>query len=216
MLKGIIFDWDGVLVDSIRLQHQFMEQLCNKYNKNYPFKSSEHVRQNWREPFFEVYESFGFDWKNDQPHIAQEFRTFMNKSTIPFIPGMPEVIKELAQNNIKLGIASSNLSSIIRTNLEKEDLHHCVSTVITGDDVKVHKPDPTSINHCREKMGLLSSEAIYVGDQPIDVIAARKADMPCIAVSWGWANREKIEQARPDYIVETPQELLSLLDSLLS
>lgn len=211
MLKGVIFDWDGVLVDSIQLTHEFLTHMCTQRGLNYPFASAEHLRKNWREPFNEFYDSMGFNWNKDHPLLREAFQAFMTKNHLPFFAGMKEILAELSSRSTKIGIASSNRSIVIRTSLQRHSIEHCVHAVLTADDVTVHKPDPAVVLHCLEKMGLSAGDVVFVGDQPSDVVAAHRAGIRSVAVTWGWADKTKLHDAKADYVVDMPDELRAVL-----
>lgn len=214
MLKAIIFDWDGVIVDSFKLQHQFMKFLCRKYSKRYPFSSLADARKHWYEPFTKLYNSFGFSWKKDEPFIAADFRKFMTKRKIPVVKGIHSVLDKLSKNKFKIAIASSNRDLVIKTVLKKHRLLNYIDKIITIDEVSTPKPSPKIILKCLKQMKTKANEAIYIGDQPVDVTAARKAKVKCIAVSWGWSSKAKLVKARPDYLADSTKQLLNMINSI--
>jgi phosphoglycolate phosphatase len=55
------------------------------------------------------------------------------------------------------------------------------------------------------------SEVIYVGDEDRDIIAAKKAKIKNIAVSWGYNSKNKLRQLNPDFLVNSPKEMVSYL-----
>ena len=54
------------------------------------------------------------------------------------------------------------------------------------------------------------SEVIYIGDETRDIVAAQKAGIRCVAVTWGFNSRKALEAHRPDYLIHSPQELFRL------
>jgi len=212
MLKGVIFDWDGVLVNSMQVQHEYWQKLCSKHGKEYPYKSVDEVRRVFFEPFTEFYNQLGFDWGRDGQMLAQEFGEHMTNAQIPLFEGTSALLEEFSHLN--LGIASANRSKVIHHRLEKEGLFQHFKAITTADDVSLHKPDPEPLLHCAGKLGLSTSDVVYVGDQTYDIIAAQRAGIRSVAVTWGWGFKEKLVEEKPDHIVHSMEELRNVLNTL--
>ena len=91
-------------------------------------------------------------------------------------------------------------------------LEQFFDVVVGSDDTDRHKPDPAPLEHA---LGLLDAgrdEAVYVGDSPFDIRAAKGAGMHSIAVTWGGIHpRERLEAEEPDAVVASAEELLAAL-----
>ncbi len=84
--------------------------------------------------------------------------------------------------------------------------------VVGSEDTERHKPNPEPILHALEHLGVGAGTAAYVGDSPFDIGAARAAGVHAVAVTWGGIHtRERLEQERPDAVVDRPEELLAVL-----
>ena len=64
---------------------------------------------------------------------------------------------------------------------------------------------------CMKRLNSLPEETVYIGDMDGDMMAGRRAGVKVIGVTWGWHKKEKLEQHKPDLIVESPQELLEAI-----
>ena len=81
--------------------------------------------------------------------------------------------------------------------------------IVTGDDTERHKPAPDPLLLALAQLGANASTAVYVGDSPFDVQAAKAAGMTAVAVGWGRIHpRERLEAETPDVLVDWPEELL--------
>jgi pyrophosphatase PpaX len=84
--------------------------------------------------------------------------------------------------------------------------------VVGFEDTSSHKPDPEPVLLAIEQLGGTPDEAVYVGDSPFDIRAAKAAGMFAVAVTWGRIHdRARLEAEEPDAIVDTAAELLGLL-----
>ena len=91
-------------------------------------------------------------------------------------------------------------------------LEHFFDVVVGADDTERHKPDPQPLQHALERLGADRDDAVYVGDSPFDIRAAKGAGMHSIAVTWGRIHpRERLEAEAPDAVVDTAEELLAAL-----
>ena len=91
-------------------------------------------------------------------------------------------------------------------------LEQFFDVVVGSDDTERHKPDPAPLAHALELLGANRDDAVYVGDSPFDIRAAKAAGMHSVAVTWGRIHpRERLEAEEPDTVVETAEELLAAL-----
>ena len=126
--------------------------------------------------------------------------------------GMTDVLTTLKDEGRRLGIVTAKRQETVKLAFSYLPLEHFFDVVVGSDDTERHKPDPEPIQHALERMGVDRDDAVYVGDSPFDVRAAKAAGMHAIAVTWGGIHpRERLEAEEPDAIVDTPEELLAAL-----
>lgn len=85
------------------------------------------------------------------------------------------------------------------------DVFDCV---VCGDDLDEKKPSPKPLLHICEQLGFQPAQALMIGDSRNDVMAARMAGMPVVAVSYGYNHGEDIALSEPDWIIHSMQELV--------
>jgi pyrophosphatase PpaX len=126
--------------------------------------------------------------------------------------GMDDVLVRLKDEGRRLGIVTAKRRVTAELAFATVPLGHLFDTVVGGDDTERHKPDPAPLLLALERMGATPRESAYVGDSPFDVLAAKAAGMHAIAVTWGRIHdRARLEEAGPDAIVDTAEELLDHL-----
>lgn len=84
-------------------------------------------------------------------------------------------------------------------------------TIVTAEDTVERKPHPAPILLALDRTGAVPGDCVYVGDGPQDILAARAAGMPCIALSYGFYDRTDLEPHRPDVLVDDPRALAAVL-----
>lgn len=83
-----------------------------------------------------------------------------------------------------------------------------------GSDERPNKPAPDGVFYALEKLNSKIENTVFVGDADTDILTAKNANLPSIGVLWGFRDREVIEEAGAEYIVESVNDLEKLLISL--
>jgi pyrophosphatase PpaX len=127
-------------------------------------------------------------------------------------PGMGEVLVQLKDEGRRLGIVTAKRRQTVELAFAQIPIEHLFETVVGGDETKKHKPDPEPLLLALERLGAAPDDAVYVGDAPFDVKAAKAAGLYSVGVSWGGIHgRERLEAEEPDALVDTTEELLGVL-----
>jgi pyrophosphatase PpaX len=126
--------------------------------------------------------------------------------------GMDEVLVQLKDEGRRLGIVTAKRRQTVELAFAQIPIEHLFETVVGGDETKKHKPDPEPLLLALERLGAAPDDAVYVGDAPFDVKAAKAAGLYSVGVSWGGIHgRERLEAEEPDALVDTTEELLGVL-----
>jgi pyrophosphatase PpaX len=126
--------------------------------------------------------------------------------------GMDEVLVQLKDEGRRLGIVTAKRRQTVELAFARIPIEHLFETVVGGDETKKHKPDPEPLLLALERLGAAPDDAVYVGDAPFDVKAAKAAGLYSVGVSWGGIHgRERLEAEEPDALVDTTEELLGVL-----
>lgn len=139
------------------------------------------------------------------------YRNFYTKTGIwenaPY-PGIKELLEQLKKAGLKLAVATSKPEVMALQVLEHFELlpyFDCVAGASLQED---HDQKAESVARCLQKCG---GRAIMVGDRHHDIEGARKNNIPCIAVLYGYGSRQEFEEAGAAYIVESVADLGALL-----
>jgi pyrophosphatase PpaX len=126
--------------------------------------------------------------------------------------GIDELLVRLKEEDRRLGIVTAKRRATVALAFNVLPLEHLFETVVGGDETKMHKPDPEPLLLAAERLDVSPKDCAYVGDSPFDVRAAKAADMFAVAVTWGGIHdREKLNRAEPDAIVDNAEELYGVL-----
>ena len=84
--------------------------------------------------------------------------------------------------------------------------------VLGSDSVTKHKPDPEPVNNILSTLRLSPSDALVVGDMPVDILMARDASVRSVGVTYGNSSREELLSAGADYVIDSISELLHIVE----
>jgi phosphoglycolate phosphatase len=123
--------------------------------------------------------------------------------------GMDELLAGIEARGLRWGIVTNKSTRLTKLIVKAMDLDARASCVVCGDTTPHLKPNPASLLHAANALGLAPAECLYLGDDLRDIQAARAAGMPCGAVAWGYGETYAAWQA--DFIAERPVDLLARL-----
>jgi phosphoglycolate phosphatase len=199
----ILFDFDGTIADSYPVFLHCMNQLSNEFGYDRIEDSAQLRQKGMGRIISENMKLPKSALRSYADRLREEIKYRFHE--IPLFAQVKSLIKQLLPANT-IGIVSTNSRAIIRNTLEKEGL--AVHFLFT--DIGLGQKAPALSRVIREhhiKCGRL----VYVGDEGRDIEACRQVGVKIIAVTWGFEPRETLARAHPDYLVEDPSELLSLL-----
>lgn len=200
MKKYVLFDFDGVILDSFAPAYEASCEMCKNMNeetyRGY-FEGNINEAQN---------KCSGEDCNHDADFVEIYLPKLREQSTV--FEGMPEVLKSLSEK-YNLIIISSTLTAPIKEILEKENLAQYF-TEIMGNDV--HKSKVEKIKMVFDKYKINSTDCVFITDTLGDIKEAAHMNVRAIAVNWGFNHREVLEKGSPIKIVDTPKEMENTVD----
>ena len=126
--------------------------------------------------------------------------------------GVEPVLRTFHEAGFEMGVVTSKLSWGATEELTTAGILQYFHTIVGSDDTDTHKPDPEPIHAALDRMLADDpSAAVFIGDSPADVWAARNAGIRSIAALWGTLDSELLLDATPDFTAKTPGEVLKIL-----
>lgn len=185
MIKALIFDFDGLVIDSESPEFEAWQELFAEYGRELgPELWADLVG---RPPtHFDLYGYFckHIDSVLDVEKLRQDRRARVIALTIaqPILPGVEEYLRGATALGLKIGMASSSSRDHVRGHLERLELLHYFQSIRCFEDTERHKPDPTPYLKVLEDLGVNADEAIALEDSPHGIAAAKAAGIFCVAV----------------------------------
>ena len=177
MVKAVIFDNDGVLVDSLNLHWM---SYCEAIGKG--FDKMDILSREGMSAREIIHELTGLEGQELDLTVKRKRKAFDGlRNEIEVRPSAIELIKELRKRDVKVGMATGTMRGNI--DILFGDHISLFDVVITADDSKKHKPDPEPYLMAAGKLGVCPLDCIVVENAPLGVKAAKAAGMRCIAIT---------------------------------
>jgi len=126
-------------------------------------------------------------------------------------PGITELLQGVRAAGLRTGVVTSKNREGTRRGLRLFGLEEFIEIMVCADDVERPKPHPEPVRRAVQQLGADPASTIFVGDSIHDLHSGRGAGVLTGAVLWGPFRREELEPAKPDFWLETPEDLKRLL-----
>lgn len=205
-----MFDFDGTLADSKDVAFKIYNELAEEHNYKKIKKSEipEISRASIVEkckmlnvPKFKLAFLFYEATKRFKEHILN----------INLFDGIKEVVDILNNEDFNLVVVSSNSEDAIKEILHRNDVHVFTNIFSSKNLFGKHK----TINNYIKKNNLKREDIIYVGDELRDIDSCKKSGVKIISVSWGFDSPELLMNNKPDYLVNTPREIVDIAKGIV-
>lgn len=211
-IKGIIFDMDGVLVDSEpAMAHASVVGMAKygiyaKEEDFYPYFGTDEKTY-----FGSVFEMHGGKYTPEIAECIYDIYCETAPSIISIFPGVSETFKKLHDMGYKLAIASSSIKRKLDVNINSTGIDKDIlDAVICGSDVVNRKPDPEIFLKAADKLGLSPANCLVAEDAISGVTAAKAAGMYCFGVTTTFPD-EKLKEIGADITGTGIEDILKYL-----
>jgi pyrophosphatase PpaX len=130
--------------------------------------------------------------------------------SLELFAGMDDVLIALKEEGHELGLVSAKRRSTVELAFAATEIGHLFDVVVGGDEAPRQKPAPDTLLLALDRLGASPAEAVYVGDSPFDMAAAKAGGLYAIGVTWGGVHDRSL-LVDADEVVETPKELHAAL-----
>ena len=208
----VLFDCDGVLVDSERLSHSVLREMIAEYGVNLTLEQTlEHFMGTSTEKDLEILASLisqpvpaGFD----DTFNARSFEAFTR--ALEAVPGVPELLTNF---QLPFCVASNGPRKKMRFTLGHTGLlPFFEGRLFSAQDVKFPKPAPDLFLHAAATLGVAAADCLVIEDSVSGVLAARSAGMPVFGFA-AMGQGEKLSQAGAHLVFEEMAALTSILSA---
>lgn len=213
MIRGLIFDFDGTLIDSYEAIAESLNEV--RASRSLPPLEMANVTTMVGHGLEHLIEkAIGPDQVEDGVRLFRQNYARICERQTKILPQVKETLDELDRRGYRMAIASNKPSYFARDILKALEMEHLFAEVLGPNDVERPKPDPEMLEIIMMRIGLAPDEVAYVGDMLLDIEVAQRAGVAVYAVPTGSASREVLLQGRPDRLLHRFSDLLSILPVL--
>ena len=214
MIKLVIFDLDGTLLNSL----EDLADSCNYLLRKYGFP--EHPLDSYRyfvgDGIRKLVERVLPEERRQKAFVEQFFQEMVayydihkEDKTMPY-PGIVETLEILQKQGVMLGVASNKVNKAMMPLME----HYFPTirfTCVLGQREGIPvKPNPQIVFDIMKVAEVDAEEALYVGDTDVDMDTAHGAGLKAVGALWGYRDRQELTEHHAEYIIATPMELVKL------
>jgi pyrophosphatase PpaX len=212
-VQTVLFDLDGTLIDSVRLILDSYHHTLAAHGL--PPRSDEHWLSGVGTPLTVQLADWGHDPATLNAMIAtyREYNLANHDRMVTVYPGVVAAIEAIRAAGLRTGLVTSKNRQGALRGLTLVKLERMMDVLVCADEVTNPKPHPEPVEKAMALLGADPRTTVYVGDSIHDMVSGRAAGVRTAAALWGPFGRSHLEDAAPDYWLETPAELLALIPS---
>lgn len=213
-IKAVIWDLDGTLLNTL-------DDLAASTNaalaqNGLPARTTDEVRCFVGNGVHKLIERAVGEMGVQHPRFEQVLGAFVahygehSKDRTKPYDGIVGVLDALSAEGVQHAIVSNKVDFAVKA-LSKEYFGDRMRSAVGDDPSRAKKPAPDSVWEAMRQLGVSAQEAVYVGDSDVDVITARNAGIPCIAVTWGFRSEECLQEAGAQHVARKPEEIIQIV-----
>lgn len=194
-MKAIIFDMDGVIVDSEPLHFKLEKDILKELGVNVDRKKHESfVGVTDYNMWTSFKKMFSIELSVDEIIEIKRNRFIENVHKLELIPTFMDFMDSVYGKGYKIALASSNNKKAVEEIVKTFDLERYFDFIINGEEVEKGKPDPEIFLTVANRLNLLPEECLVIEDSRNGVIAAKSANMKCIGLKSGGSGDQDLSQ----------------------
>lgn len=213
-VQGIIFDLDGTLINTLDdITHAANQVLTQQ---GYNTLTAEQMRPHVGAGLADLLAAAA---DTDDSEIIQKlvegYRPHYAKCMLEYThlyAGIADMLTVLNNHNFSLAILSNKPHEFTKPICEHYFANWTFTNFLGHRPDTPRKPDATSALELTEQMQCDPANVVFVGDSDVDIQTAQNANMHSVAVTWGLRDRDHLIAAKPDHIIDAPDQLIALLN----
>ena len=214
----VIFDLDGVLVDSVSAWIEIHRAVAKEFVPNPP--PNEELDQLVWASTSEFIDRVLPEDAERREETAKRMHDYINKkmgglissSYVKEKEGSRELLRKLKQENKKIGLVTNNERWVAQKMVKRFNFLGFLDTTVTKDDVKNTKPHPEPILKALQRLKCSPESCLYIGDNEEDIIAGKAAGVRTVLIDSSRNKKQVRTRNRPDYMINRLDEILALID----
>lgn len=208
MIKTILFDFDGTLVDTNELIYHSFAYTFKKFGYSF---SKEEIMQFNGPPLAQTFSELNPELADDMIRTYREHNHKYHEQYVKLFPNVKETLEVLKEKGFELGVVTAKMREGVELGMEITGIGPYFDTIVTIDDVIHPKPHPEPVKKALERLDAEPETAIMVGDNYHDIVAGNKAGTKTAGVAWSLRGKEYLKKYNPTYILDDMTDLLTIV-----
>jgi pyrophosphatase PpaX len=211
VLSTFLFDLDGTLIDSIELILRSYRHTMRAH------RGLEPPDEVWMQGLGTPLRVQFRHWTEDPAEIEAMVATYRaynlehHDELVRPYEGVVAAVRDLRRKGRTLGLVTSKMREGALRGLELAGLEDHFEVIVGADDVTHPKPHPEPVLKALEQLGAPAADTVFIGDSRHDIECGRAAGVKTAAVLWGPFDRTHLADLAPDYWLEKPEDLATLV-----
>jgi putative hydrolase of the HAD superfamily len=219
VIKAVVFDLDGTLLDRDKSVHRFIDNQYVRLSKwlgNIPKESycSRFLELDkrgyvWKDVVYkQLIEEFKietFTWEE----LLQDYMSHFKHHCVAY-PNLIETLQALKDRSLQIGIITNGYGTFQMQNIKALEIEHYFDTIIISEWEGMKKPHPDIFRNALTQLGVDAKETIYVGDHPVNDMKG-SMDIGMIGV---WKEDDDWEMVDADFVIKDLKELINYIDTI--
>ncbi|WP_017415985.1 pyrophosphatase PpaX [Clostridium tunisiense] len=209
MIKGILFDLDGTLINTNMLIINSFKYVF-KENLDLIVEDNEIV-QYFGEPLAYTMAKYTKDRIEELVQKYVEYSLSIHDEYTESFKGVEEGLIILREKGYKLAIVTSKRRTTALRGLRLFDLEKYFEVIVSPEDTEKHKPEGEPVLKACELLNLKPEEVVMVGDSHNDILCGKNAGSKTCLVKYTALPLEKLLEHKPDYVIDSVEEILNII-----
>lgn len=213
MVKAIIFDMDGTILNTIDDITTSVNVAMKQFNLQ--IKTVEEVKKAVGNGAKKLIERV-LEGGHHHPQFEEIYQTYQDYydahrmvKTAPY-PNILKLLKQLIYDGYKIAVVSNKHDYLVKS-LNDQVFEGLFEIAVGETDFRPLKPEPDVLFDVVKMMNLTVDECLFIGDSDVDILTAINASMSSVGVTWGFRGYDELKQAGATYLIDQPLSLLDIL-----
>lgn len=212
MIKAVLFDLDGTLIDTNELiLSSFKKAFKEVLDIEVPEKE---ITMLFGRPLVQTLGKYSESKLEELIKTYRDYNESNHDQMCRSFDGVKEMLEELKEMGVKLGIVTSKREHLAKRGMKISGILDIMDTVITPESTEKHKPNPDPALKACELLKVNPNEAIMVGDATYDILCGKSAGCKTIGVSYTSIPIKELQRVEPDYFVDEPMAIVEIVKEL--
>lgn len=213
-VKAVIFDLDGTLLNTLTDLSASVNYTLERFG--FPLRSAREVRSYLGNGIRALVEkSLPADKKDMTDECLKVFKDYYDihkdDNTAPY-NGIVDMLRSVKAAGLKTAIVSNKYDAAVQY-LKDVTFSGLIDFAVGEGNGIAAKPAPDGVWLALKKLNAVKEESVYVGDSEVDLMTAENSGLKCVAVTWGFRDREELILRGAKNVIDAPDRLASLLIS---